>query len=430
MSYINYYIKRILLICKNEFFWLVNVLTPKDKHAIFFIPHINCKNDCYDIINYHSDNVLCLLNRSLVDSRFSSYHLYILIYQEEKIADYDLYIKNKSFKGSYSFVLYDDKKSFFKAFKKSYYIFTDHYYFQYLYKTKRQKVICLGYFAAPFKDDYWKIKRIGYRNSIHENLRMNRSFDFHISPSDFCSRELSVDSLIYLPKYLPLGLPRNDIFFENNSKIREKIYDSLGYKPRYIITYAPTHRDYENPNRVLSDSTLTHNRTLFGNSNQKEEKNLVSILESLDAVIIAKIHPSQAMSILNLYSNNRLTCLQELTKNRNINLQELLAASDLLITDYSTTFYDYLLTGRPIIHYCYDYDIQLQNRGFTYNPIIPFMPGKIVFNFDDLCKTLKNSLISKDIDEKKMDFVRSLLYLQPDGHSTDRIVEYFFGKAE
>lgn len=428
VSIIRYCLISLLGICKNVFLWLVNFMTTKDKHTIFFIPHINCKNDSYDIINYHSDNVLCLLNRFLTDSRFSSFHFFILIYQEEKIKEYEQYIKRKCFKGTYSFVLNNKWQDFFNAFRQSSYIFTDHYYYKYLYKTKKQKIICLGYFAAPFKDDYWKIKRLGYHKSIHENITINRCFDYHISPSDFSSRELSVDSLIYLPKFLPLGLPRNDIFFEDNSNIRKELYKALGYSPKYIFTYAPTHRDYENPNRVLSDPSLAHNRTILGNTNEEEERDLVSLLESIDAVIIAKLHPAQAMSILNLYSNRRLICLNELSKNFRINLQELLSVSDVLITDYSTAFYDYLLTGRPIIHYCYDYEVQLKNRGFTYNPIFPFMPGTIVYSFNELCNSLKESIEKKNFDAPKMDYVRSLIYLQPDGHSTDRIVEYFFGK--
>ena len=57
-----------------------NLVTPKEKNSLFFKPHSNCKNDNYDIINYHSDNVLTLFNSILNDERFKYYHISILVY--------------------------------------------------------------------------------------------------------------------------------------------------------------------------------------------------------------------------------------------------------------------------------------------------------------------------------------------------------------
>ena len=45
-----------------------------------------------------------------------------------------------------------------------------------------------------------------------------------------------------------------------------------------------------------------------------------------------------------------------------------LAAADMLITDYSSCFFDYLITNRPIIHYLYDYDYYVkEDRGVYYD---------------------------------------------------------------
>ena len=60
---------------------------------LFFIPHFNCSSDNYDIINYKSDNVLCLFNSILRDPKFIEYDLYIAIFDESKVGEYKQYCK-------------------------------------------------------------------------------------------------------------------------------------------------------------------------------------------------------------------------------------------------------------------------------------------------------------------------------------------------
>jgi hypothetical protein len=40
----------------------LNFVIPKSKYHIYACPHYNGKNDCYDLINYSADNLLCIIN--------------------------------------------------------------------------------------------------------------------------------------------------------------------------------------------------------------------------------------------------------------------------------------------------------------------------------------------------------------------------------
>ncbi len=411
---------------RNFAYGLLNKFIKKDKQSVFFIPHVNCKNDGYDVINYRSDNVLCLLNRMIRMPKFSDYTFYILIYKENDEERYAKYIRDAGFHGALVFVKYGDEKRLFSAISHASIIFTDEFYRRYPYKSRKQKVVCLGYYAAPFKDDYWRVSLKGYWMSLLYGLRRNKEYDNYITSSGFCSREISIDSQIYLPKFLPLGFPRNEIFYEDNTSIKNKICSAIGYTPKYIITYAPTHRDYEKKTSLLSDESLVHERTLFGNSSVEKEAMLVDLLEKIDAVIIAKVHPFQAKSHIINQSCQRIFFYSDFAEKCIVSLQEFLSVSDLLITDYSSTFYDYLLTRRPIIHYCYDYDIQQRIRGFAFDPILPFAAGNIVYTFDELCQSLKDIIEHNSFDNQKLEFVRSLIYLYDDNKSSERIIDYFF----
>ena len=417
---------KVLSLFERYLLRFYNSLVKKNQRSVFFISHVNCINDGYDIINYRSDNVLCLLNSVLNDNRFYDFHLNILIYDTNKKLVYDSYIKNSGFRGKYSLINYYNRKEFLGAFFYSSIVFTDNVLFKYLYKTKKQKIVCLGYYAAPFKNDYWEVKRLGYRNSFIENFLLNKVYDNYITLSDFCSREISIDSLIYLPKFMPLGYPRNDIFYEDNLQLRDKLCTALGFTPKYFITYAPTHRDYENSSREFCDKSLMHNRTLFGNEDPNNEIDLLNILEALDAVIIAKVHPAQVQSNLELESNNRIVFFSDLKEKCLVSLQEVLTVSDLLITDYSTVFYDFLLLDRPVIHYCYDFDIQKNTRGFAFNPIEPFTAGPIVYTFEELCAVLPKTIEEKTIDINRIKYVKSIIHKHQDGLSAERIKSFYF----
>ena len=83
--------------------------------------------------------------------------------------------------------------------------------------------------------------------------------------------------------------------------------------------------------------------------------------------------------------------------NKDYLTQELLAVADILITDYSGIYFDYLLTEKPIIFYCYDY-----KKYITYNREINFnyfdnniTPGPKVFNYPELTKSLNYLLTEK-----------------------------------
>lgn len=152
------------------------------------------------------------------------------------------------------------------------------------------------------------------------------------------------------------GYPRNSIFYDSIYLEEAKMkfmnhLRSFGVSienSTKIITYMPTFRD-KNEN-VFSFESITTSISLN------------EILERHDAIIIQKLHfISSQRSPYSPYRNNRIFLINDYPS------QELLAATDILITDYSSCFFDYLILDRPIIHYLYDYDYYANDdRGLYY----------------------------------------------------------------
>lgn len=57
---------------------------------------------------------------------------------------------------------------------------------------------------------------------------------------------------------------------------------------------------------------------------------------------------------------------------------------DVLITDYSSVYFDYQLLDRPIGFAIDDVEEYRRNRGFVFDNILDYMPGEKIYSFDEL----------------------------------------------
>ena len=111
---------------------------------------------------------------------------------------------------------------------------------------------------------------------------------------------------------------------------------------------------------------------------------------------------------------------------------ELLVCADVLITDYSSIFFEYLLLDRPIVFFVPDYEDYARDRGFYLD--FDSLPGHIVKNnnIDEAVRILYNAIggdkQEKDAaNESQMRVLRQKFreqYMSAcDGHATERIVK-------
>ena len=104
------------------------------------------------------------------------------------------------------------------------------------------------------------------------------------------------------------------------------------------------------------------------------------------------------------YSN-----IVDMTKD-SLDIQELLIETDILITDYSSTYIDYLLLDRPVIFYDFDYDSYIEKDREMYFPYDEVTPGIKAGTFDELMEGMRQIVSGTDdfkADRKK---VRDLFY--------------------
>jgi CDP-glycerol glycerophosphotransferase (TagB/SpsB family) len=102
------------------------------------------------------------------------------------------------------------------------------------------------------------------------------------------------------------------------------------------------------------------------------------------------------------------------------NVEVLYRASEALITDYSSAFIDYMLTGKPAISFAYDYEAYLLERGGFYD-LEQIFPGPICQTFEELKSALHDVFTSEP--DALYEFKRKMFFDHLDDRSSARVVE-------
>lgn len=197
-------------------------------------------------------------------------------------------------------------------------------------------------------------------------------------------------------KLLVTGYPRSDWFRTDKTNAANYIADiKKNSNSDKVVIWMPTYR--QGKLGRLDDATSCGELGLP----------LVDTLENLDeinircrelgVVIVIKIHNLQKDYILSNASN--IICISEDTLARErVNLFELMAKTDGMLTDYSSAAVDYMLLQKPIGYVLDDYDEYEKVRGFSFNNVKDYMPGNHIYKLDDLVTFLED--VSTNTDRK------------------------------
>lgn len=194
-----------------------------------------------------------------------------------------------------------------------------------------------------------------------------------------------------------LGMPRNDVLFDHEKMSKERWID--GTKGKFVITYMPTHRLY-------GRGSITP--TPFINKPEYQKW-----MRENNVVLLMKQHPNM---IHKLKDAPQTDVIRDITVDR-LDPQVCIYHSDVLITDFSSVWMDYLLLKRPIIFYIYD-NFESMDAGCHYD-IREDPPGHFCYTEDDLFLLVKRIKNNYD-DMKPSDRIVSKYHKYQDGNACER----------
>ena len=207
-------------------------------------------------------------------------------------------------------------------------------------------------------------------------------------------------------KIVATGVPRTDLFFDEEWKAEvqkkfRKQYPETGDKK--IILLAPTYRGTKVPEADydMTKVPIKELREKFGE----------------DYILVTKLHPAA-------YNNMKLKGKRlgddsgfwlDVSDIRDIN--DILPVADILITDYSSVIFDWLLLDKPIIYYVYDKDEYAGDRGMYYS-FDEYVYGAVAETDEELVEAIAQA----DMMTEKREAFRERFMGACDGHATERVV--------
>lgn len=237
-------------------------------------------------------------------------------------------------------------------------------------------------------------------------------WDFLISPNAY-STEIFRRAFQYQGAIIESGYPRNDFLLRTNNegkitKLKIKCQLPLDKK---IILYAPTWRDNQFYRKGKYRFHLELDLDLL---REKLGKDYIILLR-LHYLVAENLDLSDYEGFVYNFSNHE-------------DIRELYLIADILITDYSSVFFDYANLKRPMIFFVYDIDIYRDHlRGFYFD-IEKHAPGPLVQTTKEIIQEVKRI---EDVGFKPSEnieqFYNKFCYLE-DGQATKRVVEAVFNR--
>lgn len=115
--------------------------------------------------------------------------------------------------------------------------------------------------------------------------------------------------------------------------------------------------------------------------------------------------------------------------NQGLTLYQLLACTDILISDFSSVMFDYTLLNKPIICFCKDLEEYKKTQGLYFEKIEDWLPSALIQDQQHFFKYLKQVLTTnKDPYIEKREKIKKLSFTYTDADSSKRICEYVFGE--
>lgn len=220
------------------------------------------------------------------------------------------------------------------------------------------------------------------------------------------------------------GYPKEDLLFHPISKETLKLL-GIPESKKYVF-WMPTFRTASEQLNILDEQGFETEVGLPIIYKLEDLETINQLLSENDMVMIVKLHPFQKKNTVNcgrlsnivLLENEQLTMLD-------IQVNELMGWADALISDYSSAAIDYLILNRPIAFTLDDVEEYSSSRGFVFDDIREWLPGKEILSVDDFKVFVEE--IGKGIDssKEKREQIRNKVHQFCDDNSSQRVLDAF-----
>lgn len=272
------------------------------------------------------------------------------------------------------------------------------------------------------------LKKIGYDTNtkyrILNKIRnlflpyINHQADFYIATSPEVQKNIITAFDIKDKKVVITGLPRNDALFDSVWLKKDSEIICRGLQEfingKKVITYLPTHRSNKN-NQIdlLTDYLFDPHR-------------ISDELGKRECVLLIKSH---------FYNSKNSDCIKD-SKNIKVldnlvysDIYPILYLTDILLTDYSSVFFDYLLLDRPIIFTPFDIDNYMKYDRQMYYSYDSVTPGPKAANWNEVIDIV-DKILADDIWKEDRRRMIAQFHTYQDKCNSKRVADFILTELE
>ena len=252
---------------------------------------------------------------------------------------------------------------------------------------------------------------ISYKNA-DKYLNVCGKVDHFVLPGSAFTDYLSKGYKSSKEQFLDFGYGRNDSLLKNINVKKKLGIDKLSK----LILWLPTYRKHKNQEINIDDVIIP----IYNTVSKLEELN--NELVKRNIYIYLKPHPAQDLSALEQKELSNFKVIMDSDLNKlDLSLYEFLSGTDSLITDYSSIYFDYLLTKKIIGVTLDDFD-QYRSSMFidNYDEVIG---GEHIYNDKDFIKYL-DKVKNNKYDKRKYERELKKYHTYFDGESTKRLYDF------
>ena len=342
----------------------IRYFVPVQKGKCLFIPHDGfCMNDKASIINKNADNCL-IFARYILDNGLYKDKELVIVSTTPECAQMEEEWCQKHYPEANVHIIPLNQHLIKENWLRSEYVFSSETKFPYSKYSRDQHYIVLAYYSVALKNDYFA--EGGSR--LPNRVKWAQATDMIVSSSLIHSQ---IDSSAYslsFKKYNRIGICRSDALLkeEDMSYVKKYFKNLCGdYTFSKILLYVPTYRDYE-------ISAEDANRFILGFEMNKNQ--FGQFLRDNELLVVCKLHPCQNTQAIKKELPEGIVLFQG---SEDFGLTELMKVSDMLITDYTSAYVDYLLLDKPVLFNFYDLEQYEKTRGLSFHPIERICAGDI-----------------------------------------------------
>lgn len=283
-------------------------------------------------------------------------------------------------------------------------IFVDDYapIFGFFKLGKKTKLIQVWHAGEGFKSVGYS--RFGKEGSPFPQGSCHKQYTHVITGSEHLIKVFQEVFAIEKEAFYPVGMPRLDDFLDDEhiENFKSDFYEKYPMlKGRKIILFAPTYRGSEQKEAYYDYDKLDLRR-------------IYEYCRDNNSVFMIKMHPFVKDSIHIPEEYSDVIC--DFSGYPNIN--DLYYVTDLLVTDYSSNYFEYALLRRPVVFYTYDRQVYELTRG-VHRSIKESAPGKVCDTFDEFMLCLEN----EDYEvQKLLKFVKDN-FGDYQGNATNKVID-------